>query len=161
MKPGLHSFIKPVVAAFIALGLNGCAAGPIREVITTKEAPAAIGPYSQAIKFGNMLFLSGQIPIDPKTGQLNSGSIEEQTTLVIENLKAVLAANGMVLEDVVSTSVFLKDMNDFAKMNAVYGAYFNNKPPARTTAEAARLPRDVLVEISAIAAGQMPPAKIR
>ena len=151
-KTTLHFFIKPAVAAFVALGLASCASGTIREVISTKNAPAAIGPYSQAIKFGNMLFLSGQIPLDPKTGQLNGGSIEAQTTLVIENLKAVLAANGMALEDVVSTSVFLKDLNDFAKMNAVYGSYFANKPPARTTAEAARLPRDVLVEISAIAA---------
>ena len=86
---------------------------------------------------------------------MNSGAIEEQTTLVIENLKAVLAASGMVLDDVVSTSVFLKDMNDFARMNAVYGTFFGDKPPARTTVEAARLPRDVLVEISAIAAGKM------
>ena len=153
MKPGFF-FIKQAAAAFIVLGLTGCASGPIREVISTKEAPAAIGPYSQAIKFGNMLFLSGQIPLDPGSGLLNGGSIEEQTTLVIENLKAVLAANDMVLKDVVSMSVFLKDMNDFAKMNAVYGAYFSDKPPARTTAEAARLPRDVLVEISAIAAKQ-------
>ncbi len=159
-KPTLHFFIKPAVAAFISLGLAGCASDPIREVISTKGAPAAIGPYSQAVKFGNMLFLSGQIPLDPKTGQLNGGSVEEQTTLVIENLKAVLAANGMILEDVVSTSVFLKDINDFAKMNAVYGSYFRDKPPARTTAEAARLPRDVLVEISAIAAKEMQSGKM-
>ena len=152
MECRLNIFLKLVAAAYLALGLTGCATGPAREVIATKEAPAAIGPYSQAIKFGHMLFLAGQIPIDSKTNQLNSGSIEEQTTLVVENLKAVLAANGMLLEDVVSTSVFLKDLNDFAKMNAVYGTYFKNKPPARTTVEAARLPRDVLVEISAIAA---------
>ena len=147
-----HVLLKLAVAAFVALGLAGCATGPTKEVITTKEAPAAIGPYSQAIKFGNMLFLAGQIPIDSKSNQLNTGFIEEQTTLVLENLKAVLAANGMALQDVVSTSVFLKDLNDFAEMNAVYGAYFKEKPPARTTVQAARLPRYVLVEISAIAA---------
>ena len=120
--------------------------------MATKEAPAAIGPYSQAIKFGSLLFLAGQISIDPKTNQLNTGSIEEQTKLVLENLKAVLAANGMTMDDVVSTTVFLKDLNEFGKMNAIYGSYFKDKPPARATVQVARLPRDVLVEISAIAA---------
>jgi len=135
-----------------AIGVAGCASTAMKEVVATKEAPAAIGPYSQAIKFGSMLFLAGQIPIEPKTNQLNTGSIEEQTKLVLENLKAVLAANGMTMEDVVSTTVFLKDLNEFGKMNAIYGGYFKDKPPARATVQVARLPRDVLVEISAIAA---------
>ena len=134
------------------LGFAGCATTSTKEVVATKAAPEAIGPYSQGIKFGNMLFLAGQIPIDPKTNQLNTGSIEEQTKLVLENLKAVLAANGMTMDDVVSTTVFLKDLNDFGKMNGVYGSYFKDKPPARATVQVARLPRDVLVEISAIAA---------
>lgn len=140
------------VAVAIPIGMIGCAVPGTKTVIATKDAPEAIGPYSQAIKHGNALYLAGQIPIDPKTKQLNTGSIEEQTQLVLENLKAVLAANGMTMDDVVSTSVFMKDLNDFARMNAVYGTYFNNKPPARATVQVARLPRDVAVEISAIAA---------
>ena len=123
-----------------------------KEVIATKGAPEAIGPYSQAIKTGSMVFLAGQIPIDPKNNQLmNNASIEEQTALVLENLKAVLASSGMTMDNIVSTSVFLKDLNDFAKMNAVYATYFKVAPPARATVEVARLPRDVKVEISAIA----------
>lgn len=140
-----------LLAAFMALGLGGCATSTTKEVISTASAPAAIGPYSQAIKVGNTLYLSGQIPIDPASGQTHTGSIEEQTRQVLENLKAVLAANHMSMDDVVSTTVFLKDLNDFAAMNAVYGGYFTNKPPARATIQAARLPRDVSIEISAIA----------
>ena len=143
---------KSALLLLVALGITGCASIATKEVVATKEAPAAIGPYSQAIKFGNMLFLAGQISIDPKTNQLNTGSIEEQTKLVLDNLKAVLAANGMTMDDVVSTTVFLKDLNEFGKMNGVYGSYFKDKPPARATVQVARLPRDVLVEISAIAA---------
>ena len=105
----------------------------------------AVGQYYSALT-------RGQISIDPKTNQLNTGTIEEQTKLVLDNLKAVLAANGMTMDDVVSTTVFLKDLNEFGKMNAVYGSYFKDKPPARATVQVARLPRDVLVEISAIAA---------
>lgn len=152
MKSKKHLSLKSALAAFVALGLAGCAASPAREVISTKEAAAAVGPYSQAIKFGNLLFLAGQIPIDPKTNRLNTGSIEDQTKLVLENLKAILAAGGMTMDDVVSTSVFLKDLNDFPKVNAVYGSYFKDRPPARATVQVARLPLDVLVEISAIAA---------
>ena len=103
------------------------------------------------LKTGKTLYLAGQISIDPKTKQLNTGTIEEQTKLVLENLKAVLAADGLTMDHVVSTSVFLKDLNEFAKMNEVYGTYFKNAPPARATVEVARLPRDVKVEISAIA----------
>jgi len=125
--------------------------GPEKETVLSKDAPAAIGPYSQAIKTGNLVFLSGQVALDPVTGKLVSGGIEEQTRQVLENLKAVLKASDLSVENVVSTTVFIKDINDFAKMNAVYGSYFKDKPPARATVEVARLPRDALVEISAIA----------
>ena len=152
MNQRQQAVAKVLFVLLAALGIAGCASTATKEVVATKEAPAAIGPYSQAIKFGNMLFLAGQISIDPKTNQLNTGSIEDQTKLVLDNLKAVLAANGMTMDDVVSTTVFLKDLNEFGKMNAIYGSYFKDKPPARATVQVARLPRDVLVEISAIAA---------
>jgi 2-iminobutanoate/2-iminopropanoate deaminase len=139
------------LAMLCAVLLAGCATTG-KEVIATQDAPAAIGPYSQAIRVGNTLYLAGQIPIDPRTNQLVLGSIEDQTKLVLENLKAVLAAAGMSMDDVVSTSVFLKDLNDFSRMNAVYATYFKDKPPARATVQVARLPRDVAIEISAIAA---------
>jgi len=101
-------------------------------VVASNDAPKAIGPYSQAIAAGNMLYLSGQIPIDPKSGKLmNEASIEEQTRLVLDNLKAVLAADGLTLANVVSTTVYMKDLNDFGKMNEVYGSYFTTNPPAR------------------------------
>ena len=119
-----------------------------KQVISTPNAPEAIGPYSQAIRAGNMVFLAGQIAIDPKTKQLmKDGGIEEQTKLVLENLKAVLDT----MDHVVSTTVFLKDLNEFGKMNEVYATYFKSAPPARATVEVARLPRDVKVEIAAIA----------
>jgi 2-iminobutanoate/2-iminopropanoate deaminase len=140
-----------VPALLLVIGMTGCASGPMKEAVSTQEAPAAIGPYSQAIKVGNLLFLSGQIAIDPKTNQMNSGSIEEQTKIALENLAAILRANGMSMENVVNTTVFLKDVNDFGKMNAVYGTFFKDKPPARATVQVARLPRDALVEISAVA----------
>ncbi len=134
------------------LASAGCTTmGPEKETVLSKDAPAAIGPYSQAIKAGNLVFLSGQVALDPVTGKLVSGGIEEQTRQVLENLKAVLKASDLSVENVVSTTVFIKDINDFAKMNAVYGSYFKDKPPARATVEVARLPRDALVEISAIA----------
>jgi len=123
-----------------------------KRVISTPTAPAAIGPYSQAIRAGKTIYLSGQIAIDPKTNQvMSNGSIEEQTRRVLDNLSAVLAADGLTMDHVVSTTVFLKDVNEFAKMNDVYATYFKNAPPARATVEIARLPRDVKVEISAIA----------
>lgn len=122
-----------------------------KDVIATRDAPAAIGPYSQAIRAGGMTFLSGQLPIDPRSGQLSKGAIEEQTALVLDNLKAVLAADGLTLDNVVSTTVYVKDLDDFTRLNAVYATYFKDKPPARATVQVARLPRDVLVEISAIA----------
>ncbi len=142
-----------IISVFAVVGMIAYAAESAfaKDVIATPDAPAAIGPYSQAIRIGNMLFLSGQIAIDPKTNQVQQGSIEEQTKLVMENLKAILAAAKMSFDDVVSTTVYLKDLNDFAKMNAVYGSYFKQKPPARATVQVGRLPRDVLVEISAVA----------
>ncbi|EAX46921.1 putative endoribonuclease L-PSP [Thermosinus carboxydivorans Nor1] len=120
-------------------------------VVNTANAPAAIGPYSQAIKVGNLVFTSGQIPINPATGELVTGSVEEQAHQVLKNVKAVLEAAGASLASVVKTTVFIKDMNDFAKINAVYATYFTANPPARSCVEVARLPKDVLVEIEAIA----------
>src|SRR5688572_8089748 len=125
------------------LTLTGCAhqsMGLSPEVIATDNAPKAIGPYSQAIKVGNTLYLAGQIPIDPKSNQVVVGTIEEETTLVLNNLKAVLEANGMSMGNVVSTTVFMKDLNDFPKMNTVYGTYFKEAPPARATVQVAQLP---------------------
>jgi len=123
----------------------------VRQVIATDTAPKAIGPYSQAVRSAGLLFLAGQIPLDPATGQLVEGDIAKQTERVLENIKSILAAAGSSLDRVVKTTVFLKDINDFAAMNEVYGRYFGQNPPARSTVEAARLPRDARVEIDAIA----------
>jgi 2-iminobutanoate/2-iminopropanoate deaminase len=141
------------IIVVMSLVVFGCATNAVqKEVIATKKAPEAIGPYSQAVKFGNLLFLAGQIAIDPKTNQLmKDASIEDQTRLVLNNLKAVLEENGMTMDNALSTTVFLKDLNDFAKMNAVYAEFFKSAPPARATVEVARLPRDVKVEIALIA----------
>lgn len=125
----------------------------MKETVTTNNAPAAIGPYSQAIKAGGMVFCSGQIPIDPTTGEFVSEAVSEQTEQVLKNLSEVLAAAGSSLADVVKTTVFLADMNDFAEMNEVYGRYFSENKPARATVQAARLPRDARVEIDCIALG--------
>ena len=121
------------------------------KTIATDQAPKAIGPYSQAVVHHGIAYLSGQIPLDPATGQVVEGDIAAQTTRVLENLSAVLAACGSNLGRVMKTTVFLKDMGEFAKMNEVYGKYFAENPPARSTIEAARLPRDVRVEIDCIA----------
>lgn len=123
----------------------------MKKPISTDRAPKAIGPYSQAIIANGFAFLSGQVAFDPATSQIIDGDIAEQTARVIENLKAVLEASGSSLGQVVKTSVFLKDMNDFAKMNEVYARYFSDTSPARSTVEVARLPRDVRVEIDCIA----------
>jgi 2-iminobutanoate/2-iminopropanoate deaminase len=123
----------------------------MKEVIYTEAAPKPIGPYSQAVKTGNMLFVSGQIPIDPKTGEVVKGGIKEQTRQVLENIKAVLEAAGYTLNDVTMAFVFLADMNMFPEYNEVYAQYFKEKPPARVTVQAARLPRDVLIEIAVLA----------
>jgi 2-iminobutanoate/2-iminopropanoate deaminase len=123
----------------------------MKEIISTDNAPKAIGPYSQAVRANGFLFLSGQVALDPRTGELAGVSIQEQTRQILENLKGVLEAAGASLADVVKTTVFLKNMGDFAQMNETYTRYFSSNPPARTTVEAARLPRDVQVEIDAIA----------
>ena len=123
----------------------------LREIIASEQAPRAIGPYSQAIRAGNLLFCSGQIPIDPATGEFVSGGVAEQTEQVMRNLSAVLDAGQSSLKQVVKTTVFLADMDDFTAMNEVYGRFFGENPPARATVQAARLPRDARVEIEAIA----------
>ncbi|HYF62899.1 MAG TPA: RidA family protein [Herpetosiphonaceae bacterium] len=122
-----------------------------REVISTSEAPGAIGPYSQAIGIDGLVFCSGQIPLDPATGEVVPGGIEEQTRQVMENIRGVLKAAGSSFERIVKTTIFLADMNDFAKVNTIYGEYFKADPPARSTVQVARLPRDVRVEVEVIA----------
>ena len=122
-----------------------------RDTVRTAGAPAAIGPYAQAIRAGGLLFCSGQIPLDPATGKIVPGGIEEQTARVIANLEAVLAAGGASLATVVKTTVYLVDLADFPKMNAVYGRFFPEEPPARATVQVAKLPAGALVEIDAIA----------
>lgn len=123
----------------------------MREVIATKDAPHAIGPYSQAIRANGFVFVSGQVAIDPATQQVIPGDVGQQTDRVLKNLAAILKAAGSSLERVVRSTVFLKDMGDFAAMNQVYARYFASTPPARSTVEAARLPKDVRVEIDVIA----------
>ena len=123
----------------------------MRQVIATSDGPKAIGPYSQAINANGLLFLSGQIPLDPATQQLVSGDVAAQTERVLQNITGILRAAGSSLARVVKTTVFLKSMNDFAAMNEVYGRHFTADPPARSTVEVARLPKDVLVEIDVIA----------
>ena len=125
----------------------------MRDVIATKEAPQAIGPYSQAIRGAGLIFTSGQIAIDPATAQIVGGDVSAQTERVLKNVEAILRASGSSLEKVLRCTVFLKNMEDFAAMNEVYGRYFKQAPPARATVEVARLPKDVLVEIDAIALG--------
>ena len=122
-----------------------------KNLISTEQAPRAIGPYSQAVVANGVAYLSGQIPLDPSTNQIVDGGITAQTERVLENLKAVLAACGGSLDSIVKTTVYLKDMNEFQQMNEVFGRYFTASPPARATIQAARLPRDVNVEIDAIA----------
>jgi len=124
----------------------------MKTVINTNGAPQAIGPYSQAVKANGFLFVSGQIPLDPVSGQIVYGGIESQTYQVLNNLKAILTHEGLTFDDVVKTSVFLKDMEDFSEVNKVYAQYFQKEPPARACVQVARLPRDVGVEIELIAA---------
>jgi 2-iminobutanoate/2-iminopropanoate deaminase len=123
----------------------------MKQTVSTASAPKAIGPYSQAIVHNGVAYLSGQIPLDPATGQIVEGDIAVQTERVLQNLKAVLEAAGASFASVLKTTVFLKDMGDFPKMNEVYGRHFSENAPARSTVQAARLPRDVSVEIDAIA----------
>jgi len=122
----------------------------MKKIVSTKNAPQAIGPYSQAIQHGDFLFVSGQIAIDPQTAAIIGGDIEAQTEQVLKNVAAIIEAAGMSLQDVVKCTCFLKDMNDFARFNAVYENYFGESLPARETVEVARLPKDVRVEVSAI-----------
>jgi 2-iminobutanoate/2-iminopropanoate deaminase len=128
----------------------------MKEIIATQNAPKAIGPYSQAVKLNGFVFLSGQIPLDPRSGELVTGSIQVQTERVLENMKAVLQAAGLSFNHVVKTTVFVKDLADFPHMNEVYGKYFGANPPARSTVEVSRLPRDARVEIEAIAIESRP-----
>jgi len=122
-----------------------------KEVMVNKKAPSAIGPYSPALKVGNLIFASGQLPIDPKTGEMIKGDIEAQARRALDNLKAVLEPYSIGLENVVKTTIFLKDMNNFARVNEVYGEYFKEKFPARSCVEVSRLPKDAEIEIEAIA----------
>jgi 2-iminobutanoate/2-iminopropanoate deaminase len=122
-----------------------------KKVIQTEGAPKAIGPYSQAIQAGNFLFLSGQIPLDPKTGELVKGDIRKQTQQVLENIKGILESQGLGVEDVVKVTIFLKDIGNFSQVNEVYATYFLSSPPARSTVEVVKLPRDADIEIETIA----------
>ncbi len=122
----------------------------MKKIISTDKAPAAIGPYSQAVQHGDFLFISGQIAFDPATGELVDGDIEVQTQRVLENVKAIIEAAGMTIENVVKCSCFLSNMEDFVRFNGVYESYFGESAPARETVEVSRLPKDVLVEVSAI-----------
>jgi 2-iminobutanoate/2-iminopropanoate deaminase len=123
----------------------------MKKIIKTTDAPQAIGPYSQAVEANGFVFVSGQIPLDPKTGNLVTGDVREQTKRVMENGKAVLAAAGCGMNSVVKTTIYLKNIGDFAAVNEVYGSYFTSDPPARATVEVSRLPKDVAVEIDFIA----------
>ena len=123
-----------------------------KDVISTSKAPAALGPYSQALRWGDLIFVSGQIPIDPATSQVVGDDVAAQTEQVLKNLAAILEAADAGLGQVLKTTVYLKDLNDFGKMNEVYARFFREQPPARATVQVARLPRDVSVEIEAVAA---------
>jgi 2-iminobutanoate/2-iminopropanoate deaminase len=123
----------------------------MKKIISTSEAPAAIGPYSQAIRSGNFLFCSGQIPLDPGAGQIVSGDIATQTRRVLDNIAAVLKSEGLTFENIVKTTIFLTDLGDFQTVNEVYGSYFKEQPPARSTVQVSALPKGAKVEIEAIA----------
>jgi 2-iminobutanoate/2-iminopropanoate deaminase len=123
----------------------------MKKIISTPDAPAAVGPYSQAVRAGSTIYCAGQIPLDPKSGQIVSGGIEAQTRRVLDNITAVLKAEGLTFENIVKTTIFLMDLNDFQTVNEIYGAYFKNEPPARSTVQAAGLPKGARVEIEVIA----------
>lgn len=122
-----------------------------KEIISTKDAPQAIGPYSQAVRFGNLIFVSGQIPIEPETGKIMKGNIGEQTKQILENLNNILAAGGSSLDNVLRTTIFLTNLEDYSVVNEAYAQYFNDLPPARSTVQVAKLPMDAQIEIDAIA----------
>lgn len=142
----------PVAIGLAVLPVNCGDAPETRQVIATEAAPAAIGPYSQAVRAGNLLFLSGQVGIDPRTGQIVEGGVEAETRQVMENLQAVLQAAQMTFANVVQAQVFLADLEDYGRVNAIYGSFFESAPPARAAVQVARLPRDARVEIMMIAA---------
>jgi len=146
----------PILSVFllkyrVCLGSENQSVLTVKNIIATDHAPRAIGPYSQAVQAGDLVFASGQIPIDPATGEFVAGGIAEQTEQVLRNLTAVFEAAGVEMNQVVKTTVFLADMDDFTAMNEVYGRFFGDAPPARASVQAARLPRDARVEIEAIA----------
>ena len=122
-----------------------------KEIISTKDAPQAIGPYSQAIRFGNLIFVSGQIPIEPETGKILKGDIKEQTRQILKNMNNILAAGGSSLDNVLRTTIFLTDLKNYPVVNETYAQYFNDFPPARSTVQVAKLPMDAQIEIDAIA----------
>jgi 2-iminobutanoate/2-iminopropanoate deaminase len=123
----------------------------MKKIISTSDAPAALGPYSQAVRVGSTIYCAGQIPLDPKNGQIVSGGIEAQTKRVMENITAVLKAEGLTCDNVAKTTIFLADLGDFQKVNEIYGSYFKQAPPARSTVQVAALPKDARVEIEVIA----------
>ncbi len=123
----------------------------MKKIVSTSEAPAAIGPYSQAVRSGNFLFCSGQIPLDPKSGQIISGDIATQTRRVLDNIIAVLKAEGLAFENIVKTTIFLTDLADFQTVNEIYGSYFKQQPPARSTVQVSALPKGAKIEIEVIA----------
>ena len=123
----------------------------MKKIISTSEAPAAVGPYSQAVRAGSLVFCAGQIPLDPKTAQIVSGDIGEQTRRVLDNITAVLKADGLTFENIVKTTIFLTDLGDFQTVNEIYGSYFKQQPPARSTVQVSALPKGARVEIEAIA----------
>lgn len=124
---------------------------PKKQIVLTEDAPKPIGPYSQAVQAGHLLFCSGQVALDAKTGQVSAPDVEGQTRKVMENIAAVLQAGGSAFDQVVKTTIFLKSMGDFPRVNEIYGSYFKADPPARSTVEVSRLPKDVLVEIEVVA----------
>jgi 2-iminobutanoate/2-iminopropanoate deaminase len=128
--------------------------GDMKKIVSTNEAPAAIGPYSQAVRSGSFLFCSGQIPLDPKSGQIVSGDIAAQTRRVLDNIAAVLRAEGLTFDNVVKTTIFLTNLGDFQKVNEIYGSYFKQNPPARSTVQVAGLPKSANVEIEVIAVAE-------
>lgn len=147
--------MNKIMSAVLLVSMFACLpAYAQHERLHTDKAPAAIGPYSQAVRIGDMLFVSGQLPIDMETGQILDGDISEQTRLVFRHLTSILAAAGFTLQDVVKSDVFLRDLDDFAAMNTVYASFFPDHAPARATVEVARVPKDALLEIAIIAVKQ-------
>jgi len=148
----MRTFVRTVVAAVAtAAVLSGCATGPSKAIHSTGDIYPAIGPYSQIVQAGNLYFLSGVIPLNKAGNAVQGATIEEQTRLVLDYIGAKLKSQGMTFENVVMSNVYLKNLNDFATMNKIYGEYFKSMPPARATVEVSRLPRDVLIEIAVIA----------